>query len=214
MALADGGSVEAGCGGGIHGDGLRDLVGASSSGLHGEGYLVGTRLCVGMCGILSRTCLIVTEVPLVAIDALSCRSAGELSGLALADGGGVEARSGGWVDGDGFGDVVGAVPVACRHGQCRLVGAGSGIGVCRALPRTCLPVAEVPLVAADGLSAGVGGGGAGKLCGLALANRGRVEVGRRLGIHHDGFSSGAVALVAHGDGAGVGACHGHGAVGA
>ena len=151
LALADGGGVEARCRQRVHGDGLRDLVRASSSVLHGEGHLVGACLCVSMCGVLSRSRLVVAEVPLEAVDALSCGGAGELSGLALADGGGVEARRRQGVHGDGLRDLVRASS-GVLYGEGHMVGACLCVGMCGILSRTCLVVTEVPLEAVDALS--------------------------------------------------------------
>ena len=63
----------------------------------------------------------VAEVPLVAVDALTGGGAGELRGVALADGGGVEAGSGQGIDGDRLGDLVGAMAVTRAYRQCDLV---------------------------------------------------------------------------------------------
>ena len=81
-----------------------DLVGATSIARRNrERNLVTTWLSVGMSGIRSRSSLPVTEIPSIAGDLIystqSCgiggRGAGELRGLALADGGSCEV--GHWV---------------------------------------------------------------------------------------------------------------------
>ena len=102
--------------------------------------------------------------------------------------------------------------VTCGYSQGRLIGPGRGIGVAWVLPRTIMTVAEIPLIAAYSLSTGVGGGGAGKLCGVANTYASSIEVGCRLGINNDlGGSSGA--FVTNGGCASIGTRHGHGAVG-
>ena len=87
----------------MDGDGTSDLVRATACGLNRERHLVGTglRVCVG--GILPRSGLVVAEVPLVAVDALSRGGAGELCGLAHAHCGGIEIRCRQSVNGNGIG---------------------------------------------------------------------------------------------------------------
>ena len=128
LALAHGGGIEAGSGQRVHGDGLRDLVGAMSvaSGYR-QSCLIGASGGVGVVGRLSCASLSISEVPLVAANALAARvgggGAGELRGLALAYRGGVEAGSRLSIYHDGFcGGTVGLVAhgdgagVSARHG--------------------------------------------------------------------------------------------------
>ena len=207
LSLACGGGIEAGSRRGVYGDRLRDLVGASATGLHGEGGLIGTRLCVDVASVLSCARLVVAIIPLIGCDLVARGSAGELRCFALAYGSGGETGSGLWIHGDGLRDLVGAMSVACRHRQCGLISACGGVGVACALSCASLPVAEIPLIAAYTLSAGIGGGSAGELCGLANANAGGVETGCRLCIYHD-LSGSCSGLGTHGSRAGVSACHG------
>lgn len=151
----------------------------------------------------------VTEVPLVTGDLLSvgcCGCACELGRIAFADRGVGEIRGGLAVYGNGLGDLVGAVPVAVRDGKRHLVGAGLRIGVAYVLPCPSLSIAKVPLVAFDLLSTGVGGGGAGELSGVALANCREVEIGSGVRIDND-FGGGTVRCTTYGDGAGVSTSH-------
>ena len=195
----------------VNGHSLGDGVGAGATrSAYGERHLVGTRVGVGVCHVLSRPCLTVAEVPLVRGDALARRGACELGGSALADCGVSEV--GRWlrIDSHSLRLCAGAMSTAV-HGKSHLVGACVGIGVRDILPRTCLSVTEVPLVALYLLSRWVGGGGAGKLGGVAHTYRGEVEVGRRHGVD-DHIGGGTVGLVANSDGTGIGASHRHRAV--
>ena len=198
--------VEAGGRLGIHSDGLRDLVGAAARGLHGEGHLMRARLGEGMRRVLSRASASVTKVPLVVADALTRRSAGELRGLALAYSGGVERCGGQGIDGDCLGDLVGAMSVTRAYRQRDLVGAGVGVGMGWICSRARAFVTEVPLVAANALPRGVGGGGAGELRGVAHTHGGVGKVGCRLWVNDDLGRSrrGLSAYMGH---AGVGAGH-------
>lgn len=173
------------------------------------GYLVCASLGVGVANGLSRSSLSVTEVPVVALD-LTCRVAGELGGGALADSG--EGEVGYRLRGNSYLLCLlrGAVASA-GDSKGHRVGACRGIGVRWVGASTRLSVAEVPLVALDGLSGRVGGRGAGELCRIACTHGGKGEVSRRHGVD-DHFGGGAVGGTAYRDGAGVGAGHIQGAV--
>ncbi len=164
------------------------------------------RLGEGMRRVLSRASASVTKVPLVVADALTRRSAGELRGLALAYSGGVERCGGQGIDGDCLGDLVGAMSVTRAYRQRDLVGAGVGVGMGWICSRARAFVTEVPLVAANALPRGVGGGGAGELRGVAHTHGGVGEVGCRLWVNDDLGRSrrGLSAYMGH---AGVGAGH-------
>ena len=87
-----------------------------------------------------------------------------------------------------------------------MIGASRGVGVVGCLSCASLPITEIPLIAADALAAGVGGGGAGELCGLTNANAGSVEAGMRLCIYYD-LGGRCGSLGTHGSRAGVSAGH-------
>ena len=110
----------------------------------------------------------------------------------MADGGVGEVAGGQVIHGHALRLLAGAMS-ARRDGKGHLVGAGVLVGMGHVLAATCLSVTKVPLVAADGLSRWVGGGGTGELCGIAYANRGIVEVGRRHGMD-DHLGRGTVGL--------------------
>ena len=92
-----------------------------------------------------------------------------------------------------------------------VVSTSCGIGVGHALAVTGLPVAKVPLVVLDLLSAGVGGRGAGELGRCAFTDRGVLEVRRGLWID-DHLGSSAVGGTTKSDGASVSASHSQSAV--
>ena len=199
-----------GNGGGIYGHSLGDLpIAVTTTDTHSVGHLIVASLCVGVAHGLPRTGLSVTEVPLVTGDLLSvgcCGCACELGRIAFADRGVGEIRGGLAVYGNGLGDLVGAVPVAVRDGKRHLVGAGLRIGVAYVLSCPSLSIAKVPLVAFDLLSTGVGGGGAGELGRVALANCREIEIGSGVRIDND-FGGGTVRCTTYGDGAGVSTSH-------
>ena len=188
---------------GVDSDGACDAVGTAAAGLHGERSLVCAGLGISVAGSLSRTGLIVAEVPLVTGDLVASGSAGELGGIALTHGGVGETCSGEGIHGDGSSDGTSAVAVAGTDGKRGLVSAGLRVCMGGVLSRTRLVVTEVPFVIGDGLSTGVGGGSAGELCGTAGANCSVGEIGCGLCIHHNGFCCSIIALVANSDGAGV-----------
>ena len=216
-AVDDDAGLSSGCGvgSGINGNGLCTRAGAvAAANAYGVGHLEVAGLGIGVADGLSAACLSVTEVPLVTADGLASRcggSAGELCRSAFTDRVIGEVRRGLSKHLDALRDLTGAV-AATAYVKCHLVSAWVGIGVCGVRSSPSLPVAEVPLVALDGLSRWVSGGSTGELGGVANAHRGEVEVGSGLGVNHHGFSGGAVGLRAHGDGAGVDTCHIQGAV--
>ena len=212
LALTHCGGVETRGWSGVDGNSLCDLVRATAISLYSESHLICARLSIGMVGILSRASLVVTKVPLVAVNVLTRRGASELRGLALTYRGGVEASRRLCVHSDGLCDVVSTMTVASANGKCDRIGSSCGISVTCALSRTRLPITEAPLVAAYSLSAGIGGGGAGELCGAANTYAGGIEVGRGLCVNYN-FGRGSGAFVAYCGCASVGARHGHGAVG-
>ena len=97
--------------------------------------------------------------------------------------------------------------------MCHLITASFGIGVAYALSTSRLSISEVPIIATDVLTRGVGGGGAVELGGFAQTDFSESEAGRRHGIHLDVFGLGAAALFAYCDGAGIDTSHLQGAVG-
>ena len=184
----------------------------------GDGDGIGLRLLQGdgLGGLRVGVDHHVGRLPVEVEGTLRARVGGQC-GAGTVENGRRRCRGGGHghgIHGDGLRNLVGAMSVACRYGQSHLVGAGIGVSVVGVLSCSRLSIAKVPLVAADVLAARAGGGSAGELCGLPNANVGGSEAGMRLSIHHDGLSGSTIALVAHGDGASVGACHGQGAVGA
>ena len=106
--------------------------------------MVSARTGVGVACGLSGTCLVVAKVPLIAVDVMSFRGAGELRRFALANGGGGEAGFGKGFNGNRFGDLVGAMAVACGHRKGDLIRARLGIGMACGLSCACLPVAKSP----------------------------------------------------------------------
>ena len=115
-----------------------------------------------------------------------------------------------------YGDILGlgAGAGAVAATNCERNGVAScrgelmgGVGLIRSLS-----IIEGPQ-ATHALVCWIGGGGVGELGALSLAHRSGGEVCGRLGEDFY-FGGGTVGLAIQGDGAGVGATHGHGAVGA
>ena len=164
----------------VDGNGLCNLVGTSSSGLHGEGYLIGARLCVGVAGALPVTSLTITEAPLITVNVLSRRRACERHRLVLAHGGGSETGNGLRVDRDCLCNLVRTTSCGL-HGERHLIGAWLGVGVAGTLPVTGLVVAKVPLEIVD-----------------VLSRRGAGEL-RRLTLAYGGGSKACIGLRINGD---------------
>lgn len=196
---------------GVHGDVLHygACAGAAAT-LDREGHTeVASRgVSVGS-GFACAVGGVVAEVPSIAGDLIARGGAGELRGFALAHGGGGEAGVGSRDHGDGLGHFVGTA-VAGLHGVGHVIGAWRGISVVHGFTCTSSAVVEVPSVIGEVLAGD--GGSASELGGVALAYGGCGEAGFREGKDKD-RGRGTVGLVAHGDGAGVCASHGQGAVG-
>ena len=119
---------------------------------------------------------------------------------------------GGGFNGDGIRNGMGTGIIAASYRKGYLITTCVGVLMGRILLRRGAAVTEVPLVAGDTLAGRVGGRGAGKLGGLALANGGEIEIRGGLWVNDD-ISGGAIGLSAQADSAGIGASHGHGAIG-
>ena len=192
---------------------MRSGVGAGAIGLHGVRHLVGAGLGVGVAYGLARSSLSIAKVPLIVGYGVAwrrIRGAGELRGRALAYSGEGEVASRCVIDRDTLCFLVGAMPT-CRDGEGHLIGAGIVVSVGHCLALASLAVTEVPVVAVDSLSRGVGGGGTGEGGGVTYTNRSEGEVGSGHGIN-DHLCGGTVGLATDANGACVGASHGHGAV--
>ena len=154
----------------------------------------------------------VGRFPMVGVVPCWCRIGSEGCGAAEDDLGGVRrygnSRDG--INGHCQSDFIYA-PATRLYGMCHIVGARSGVSVCRVLGVVGGAVAKIPFITCDFMPQGVGGGCAGELGGRAFANGGEFEIGDRHGIDDDlGRAGGGLSI--NGCHTGIGAGHFHSAV--